>query len=77
MSNTEQTFLRSMQRWNLEGDDKSYPCVTMGDINRLLEIIRRKDKLLEEALDQLMMVEWEINLGTIVKLEEELGHRSN
>jgi len=34
-------FLERMDSWNCEGDDKSYPCVTMGDINRLLNIIRR------------------------------------
>jgi hypothetical protein len=35
----EQTFLQRMHDWNSEGDEKSYPCVTMGDINRLLGII--------------------------------------
>lgn len=37
----EHEFLDRMDSWNAEGDDKSYPCVTMGDINRLLGIIRR------------------------------------
>jgi len=34
-------FLARMDQWNSHGDDDSYPCVKMGDINRLLGIIRR------------------------------------
>lgn len=37
----ESDFLDRMDLWNCEGGDDSYPCVKMGDINRMLKIIRR------------------------------------
>jgi hypothetical protein len=39
----EADFLELMDSWNREGDEDSYPCVKMSDINRLLEIIRRME----------------------------------
>ena len=40
-SMSEEKFLERMDGWNTEGDDSSYPCVKMGDVNRLLGIIKR------------------------------------
>jgi len=43
------------------------------DLIRDLESkVRRRGELLKEALDQLKMVEWEVNLSVIVRIEKEL-----
>lgn len=39
--------------------------------------IDRKNKLLKEALEQLLACEWEVNLGVIVDIEKELGISEN
>ena len=69
----DKDFIERMELWNLEGDGDSYPCVKMSDINRLIGIIDRKDALLKEALEQLLAVEWEVNIGTIARIEDEIN----
>lgn len=38
-----------------------------------IRALERKDKLLAEALEQLLACEWEVSLSVIVKIQKELG----
>lgn len=48
------------------------PKTANDSILKMEKEIDRKRKLLEEALGQLKNVEWEVNIGTIARIEEEL-----
>lgn len=47
------------------------------EIARLKGAIDRKNKLLKDALEQLIACEWSINLNVIAAIEKELGISEN
>ena len=47
--------------------------IRLDTIKQLEKIINRKNKLLEQALDQLLQCEWEVSLSVVASIEKDLG----
>ena len=53
---SEKDFLKKIEDLNDDHKEDGYPAVRMEDINRLLEIIYKKDEIIERLEDEILEI---------------------